>query len=182
MSCLALSSRRVHVTQPFFILSFLPNVKQLELYVLWSKDSIQLIVRRLLHFIVRGLGAKLSLSLSQGIQQVELIAIEPSMFTNLSQKFTKFHQRTTEDQKLIVEFHSTFFSWSGYAPLCRPSLPVFRFFCVQDFHLPVTLHFLCHDDQAYHGLQNVSAARAHLLHLVLAKAVERHLPSCASFA
>ena len=32
----------------------------------------------------------------------------PSMFTNLSSKFTKFHQRTTEDQKLIVEFHELF--------------------------------------------------------------------------
>ena len=97
----------------------------------------------------------------------------PSMFTNLSQKFTKFHQRTTEDQQLIVEFHELFRTMNvplriknlplnftqlfsrclGMHRCAAPLLPVFRFFCVQDFHLLVTLHFLCHDDQAYHGLQ-----------------------------
>ena len=130
---------------------------------------LQLIVRRLLHIKVRGLGAKLSfvafaryspsradsnrtVNVHQHPNEVHQLhgrrsPTSPSIFTNLSQKFTKFHQRTTEDQKLIVEFHELFrtmkvplriknlplnftqlfFPLSGYATLCCHSSPCLSF-------------------------------------------------------
>ena len=148
MTCLALSSRRVHVTQHSLFFHFFPTSSNLSFTSHGPKTpsvnspktsslksprtwSQALFIAFARYSTIRA-DCNRTVNAHQLPNEVHQLhgrrsPTLPSMFTNLSQNFTKFHQRTTEDQKLIVEFHSTFSPLSGYAPLCRTSSPCLSF-------------------------------------------------------